>query len=66
MGMFRDADEFHRGSGLATMFRGPDGNHILRFEDFMVTNGPALSVLISKAEGSRAARTWASTWTWGL
>ena len=51
MGMFMDADEFHRGSGSATMFRGPDGNHILRFEDFMVTNGPALSVLISKAEG---------------
>jgi len=51
MGMFMDADDFHRGSGSATMFRGPDGNHILRFEDFMVTNGPALSVLISKAEG---------------
>ena len=51
MGMFMDADDFHRGSGSATMFRGPDGNHILRFEEFMVTNGPALSVLISKAEG---------------
>ena len=51
MGMFMDADDFHRGSGSATMFRGPDGNHILRFEDFMVTNGPALSVLISKATG---------------
>ena len=49
MGMFRDADDFHRGSGSATMFRGPDGNHILRFEDFMVTNGPALSVLLSTA-----------------
>lgn len=51
MGMFMDADDFHRGSGSATMLRGPDGSHILRFEDFMVTNGPALSVLISKAEG---------------
>ena len=51
MGMFMDADDFHRGSGSATMFRGPDGSHILRFEDFMVTNGPALSVLISKATG---------------
>ena len=50
-GMFRDADDFHRGSGSATMFRGPDGNHILRFEDFMVTNGPALSVLLSQATG---------------
>ena len=49
MGMFRDADDFHRGSGSATMFRGPDGNHILRFEDFTVTNGPALSVLLSTA-----------------
>ena len=51
MGTFRDADEFHRGSGSATIFRGPDGNHILRFEDFMVTNGPALSVLLSTATG---------------
>ena len=51
MGTFSDADEFHRGSGSATMFRGPDGNHILRFEDFMVTNGPALSVLLSTATG---------------
>ena len=55
-GMFRDADEFHRGSGTATMFRGPDGNHILRFEDFMVTNGPALSVLLSTATGSHQQR----------
>ena len=51
MGTFSDADEFHRGSGSATIFRGPDGNHILRFEDFMVTNGPALSVLLSTATG---------------
>ena len=51
MGTFRDTDDFHRGSGSAFVFRGPEGSHILRFEDFMVTNGPALSVLLSKAEG---------------
>ncbi len=46
-GEFQDADDFHRGSGAAAVLRGPDGAHVLRFEDFRVTNGPALSVLLS-------------------
>ena len=46
-GTFRDADSFHRGSGLATIYRGPDGNHLLRLDNFSVTNGPELHVMLS-------------------
>ncbi len=46
-GQFRDADSFHRGSGDAIIFATPGGNHLLRLEDFDVTNGPALHVLLS-------------------
>ncbi len=45
-GMFRDADGFHRGEGSATIYRLADGSHALRFEDFRVTNGPDLRVLL--------------------
>ncbi|MDE2780816.1 MAG: DM13 domain-containing protein [Chloroflexota bacterium] len=47
-GSFRDADSFHRGSGTATIYQVPDGGHVLRFEDFMVTNGPDLRVLLAE------------------
>ncbi len=51
-GTFKDADSFHRGSGKATIFTLPDGKRVLRFEDFTVTNGPALSVyLVRSANG---------------
>ena len=46
-GSFRDADSFHRGSGKATIFRTVEGQHVLRFEDFRVTNGPDLRVLLA-------------------
>ncbi len=46
-GSFRGADDFHRGEGMASIFALPDGSHVLRLADFMVTNGPALSVLLS-------------------
>lgn len=46
-GEFHDADSFHRGSGRATIYRGPDGSHLLRLEDFRVTNGPDLHVLLT-------------------
>lgn len=45
-GTFRDADSFHQGSGRATIYALPDGKRVLRFEDFTVTNGPALSVYL--------------------
>ena len=47
-GEFRDADSFHRGSGDATIYRLPDGSHLLRLEDFEVTNGPDLRVLLAR------------------
>lgn len=46
-GSFRDADSFHRGSGRATIYRLPDGSHLLRLEEFRVTNGPDLRLLLS-------------------
>ena len=48
-GSFRDADSFHRGSGTATIYRSADGSGLLRLEDFRVTNGPDLRVLLSPA-----------------
>lgn len=45
-GNFRDADSFHRGSGTATIYRAPSGESVLRLEDFRVTNGPQLHVLL--------------------
>ncbi len=46
-GTFRDADSFHKGEGSATLYTLPDGSHVLRFEDFRVTNGPDLRVLLA-------------------
>ncbi len=46
-GQFKDADDFHKGAGTATLYRLPDGTHLLRFEDFTVTNGPQLHVLLA-------------------
>ncbi len=46
-GAFRDADSFHNGEGSATVYELPDGSHVLRFEDFRVTNGPDLRVLLA-------------------
>ena len=49
-GRFRDADSFHKGSGTATVYDlGADGGRILRLEDFRVTNGPDLRVLLANA-----------------
>lgn len=47
-GAFAGADSFHKGSGSAEVFLLPDGSKLLRFEDFSVTNGPALSVYLSR------------------
>ena len=48
VGMFHGADGFHKGVGNATVYRLPDGSDVLRFTDFSVTNGPALSVYLVK------------------
>ena len=49
-GEFRDADSFHKGSGTATIFEiVATGERVLRFEDFRVTNGPDLRILLANA-----------------
>ena len=46
-GMFRDGSSSYRGSGRAAVYRLPDGSHVLRLEEFSVTNGPDLYVLLA-------------------
>ena len=48
MGEFVDADSFHRGSGEATIYEINGGDLLLRLEDFSVTNGPDLHVLLAE------------------
>ena len=43
-----DADRFHKGSGQALIYRLADGGLLLRFEEFRVTNGPDLHVLLAE------------------
>ena len=47
VGMFKDGDSFHKGEGKATIYRLPDGSHLLHLEGFKVTNGPDLHVLLA-------------------
>ena len=47
IGTFRDADRFHKGSGAVTIYMLEDGSRVLRLEDFNVTNGPDLRVILS-------------------
>ncbi len=46
-GMFRDGERSYQGSGRAAIYQLPDGSHVLRLEDFSVTNGPDLRVLLA-------------------
>ena len=48
-GAFADRDTIHRGSGTATLLRGPDGKSHLRLDSFRVTNGPDLFVYLTPA-----------------
>ncbi len=45
-GTFRDADDFHKVSGTATIVKGGD-QQLLRLEDFNSINGPDLKVYFS-------------------
>ena len=47
VGEFVDADNFHQGSGTATIYQLADGSRVLRFENFEITNGPDLHVLLA-------------------
>ncbi|MGF1503795.1 MAG: DM13 domain-containing protein [Anaerolineae bacterium] len=51
------ASDFYEGTGTATIYRLADGSHILRLENFEVTNGPDLHVFLSgdPAPGSSSA-----------
>jgi len=46
-GEFRGADLFHQGSGTASVYTLSDNSTIVRFENFSVTNGPDLRVLLA-------------------
>ena len=45
-GTFQDADSAHKGEGSARIYQLTDDSRLLRFEDFEVTNGPDLRVLL--------------------
>jgi len=51
-GSFIDADYNHKGEGTASIYQ-INGRNVLRFEDFDVTNGPALHVyLVENADAT--------------
>ena len=50
-GELMGADEFHTGSGDVLLVIGPDGEVILRFQDYTVRNGPDLHVYLTPDPG---------------
>lgn len=48
VGSFNFIDAVHNGEGTATVYQLADGSRVLRFEDFRVTNGPQLHVILSR------------------
>jgi hypothetical protein len=54
-GSFTVVDAIHKGEGRASIYEMPDGQRVLRFEDFKVTNGPDLFVYLSGHEAPRSA-----------
>ncbi len=55
IGQFVDADAVHKGSGTATLYELPDGNSLVRFENFRTTNGPDLVVYLAKHRDPKTA-----------
>ena len=53
-GELRDGEPGHNGEGRVELLRAPDGNLVLRFEEFSVTNGPDLFVVLSPDEDGYA------------
>lgn len=45
-GEFYGVDDIHKGSGEALIYQTPDGGNFLRLENFEVTNGPQLHVIL--------------------
>ncbi|MGH8728567.1 MAG: DM13 domain-containing protein [Burkholderiales bacterium] len=54
-GKFKDADVIHKGSGDAKLYKLEDESHLLRLENFNVTNGPALHVYLAKHPSPESA-----------
>lgn len=52
-GQFGVVDAVHHGQGTAKLLALPDGSHLLRLEDFSVTNGPDLYVYLSDQPAPR-------------
>lgn len=46
-GTFSFIDAVHNGQGVATVYQLTDDSRVLRFENFQVTNGPQLHVILS-------------------
>lgn len=46
-GVFEDVDIVHKGKGSAEIYLLPSGSKVLRLEDFEVTNGPGLHIILS-------------------
>ena len=55
-GEFRDADRAHKGEGNVMLLETATGEHLLRFTDFRVTNGPDLEVWMSSVADPVASR----------
>lgn len=49
-GNFVGADNFHQGSGTASVYTLADSSSVVRLEDFTVTNGPDLYVVLAQGE----------------
>lgn len=54
-GRLRGADDLHRGSGRVRFYQTDYGDGLLRLEDFRVTNGPDLVVLLAEHPEPRSA-----------
>lgn len=46
-GTFEDVDIVHKGRGIVKIYELSSGTQVLRLEDFEVTNGPSLHVILS-------------------
>ena len=53
-GEWRDGEPGHNGEGIAKILRTEDGRLVLRVEEFSVTNGPDLFVVLSPDAGGYA------------
>ncbi len=54
-GDFRDADNVHRGSGVASISKNASGEYVLNLQRFSTTPGPDLEVWLVKASGITTA-----------